>query len=101
MTKTDAHDLTTYKGWMAAARALLAGKDDWTALVEGDDGFVVMHNGEIFAMANEGAGYVYSEEDLYDFDNSAWSAAGCWDGMTPEACAALLTSPTFVEITHS
>lgn len=94
------HDLTTYKGWIAAAEALLAAAPEWTAIRE-EGGFVVKHEGGIYACAeHRDADAIYSvEDDLYDFDASAW-CVNAWDGMTEAKCTASLTNPVFVSLRH-
>lgn len=93
------HNLRTYSGWMAACEALLEEKPDWTAIKDGDIGFMVALRGSVYAVAALGPEHVYSEDDLIEPDNSSWSDLNeCWDGSTPGECAATLTSPVFVTL---
>jgi len=96
------HDITTYRGWLALASELLGDKPDWTALVQGDLGFVVIINGHVCGLATKDEGHIYSERDCYDFDASAWdSERGCWDGSTPEVTASSVLAPRFVNLAHT
>lgn len=99
-------DLRTYNGWIAAAQALLSDAPEWTAIAQESGCYTVKVNvgGEfgIFDCAkytgNPDA--VYSEEDLGDFDNSAWNGES-WDGLSAEENVASLTTPVFVTLRHA
>ncbi len=94
-------DLSTYEGWMAAARALLAGKPDWTALRD-EGGFVVQFNGEVFLAAERDKEHQYSEDDLFDPDPAFWDeGAGAWYGVNVNRCRALIEKPQIVELPHA
>lgn len=96
--------LGTYEGWRNKARELLAGKPDWTALVdESADGYVVALDGDVYAVPKAlDPSYEYSLDDLIDFDRSAWNdEIGAWDCMDPADCRAVLQKPTFTSLRHS
>lgn len=99
------HDLTTFRGWTAAAAALLADKPAGTALHDDPAGFVALINGSLCAFpANRDGSLTFTTENGFpeegcDPDESAWSDRGCWDGSTPEHDARVLTEPVFVTLT--
>lgn len=98
-------DLKTFKGWSEAAYQLLKDAPDWTAIVDAEQsGFIVKRttngNADVYACAKEPDGHTYSDEDLIDFDISAWGV-DAWEGMTPKDCMALLQHPKFVQLNHS
>lgn len=97
-----AHDLATFDGWVARAAEILAGTPDWTALVDSEaDGYIVSFDGYVFACAaQDDPEHVYTEDDLIDFDRSAWNG-DAWDGETPEQCRAVLESPVFTTLRHA
>lgn len=112
-TTTDISDLNiqTYDGWMAAVKRLLAGKPNWTALVDSHY-FTVVIDGNVHALyRDQDANHIYTLDDLSDYDASAWSseeggngelvAGKCWDGSTPEESAAALLNPVFVNIKNA
>jgi hypothetical protein len=81
---------------MTAAKAILQGKPDWTALVDDTcGGYVVTVGGDIFFCDNiDGPGHLYSKEDLGQFDSSAWNDRS-WDGVPVKECRAILERPVF------
>ncbi len=93
------HDLTTYEGWLNKARELLDGRPDWTAIKQDDTTFVVVLKGGVYWTPQEPDGHVYSEDDLADFDHSAWNG-DAWDGCTAEQSALTLTVPEIVTLHH-
>ena len=96
------HDLSTFKGWTAAARALLANAPDWTAIKDSDVGYTVAVDGEVYAIASElgGDSATYSEELLVDIDESAWDRElGSWEGSI-QASSDTLKNPVFVTLRH-
>ncbi|MFZ7336102.1 hypothetical protein ACLS0R_07500 [Comamonas jiangduensis] len=97
------HDLHDYDGWMAAALALLADAPDWTALKQ-DGGLVVKttYNGKPYISAcaeHEEADAIYSRDDLYVFDRSAWDGES-WDEMEAAVNVGSLTNPVFLALPH-
>jgi len=94
-------DLDTYDGWIAAATGLLRGLPDWTALVEDScGGYVVTVGGDIFFCAQmRDPSYVYTEDDLGQFDPSAWNDRS-WDGVPVEENRAILERPQFRHLSH-
>lgn len=95
------HDLTTFDGWMAACRALLAGWPDWTGLRDkSGTGYLVTVGGEVFAAPMcEHARDPHLVGDLITLDRGLWSESHrCWEGSTPEACAATLQEPEFLAL---
>ena len=96
-------DLHTYEGWTRAANALLAGAPDWTAIKDGEYGYVVTVDGRVCSLACEVGGddAIYDEDLLLDFDASAWNdEIGCWEGCE-QASADMLTNPVFVTLRHA
>lgn len=96
-----AFDLGTYDGWIAAATTILQGKPDWTSLVDDTcGGYVVTVGGDIFICDQMvDPGHVYSEDDLGEFDPSAWNDRS-WDGVPVEECRAILEKPNFKQLPH-
>lgn len=95
------HDLRTYKGWIAAATALLAEAPFMTGIREGKTKQIVLKvewNGkaEIVSYYDDLDG-VYSEELMGDFDSSAWSVDS-WDGVDVQANISTLTEPVFIAL---
>lgn len=96
------HDLSTYKGWMAAVRALLKNAPDWVAIKHGDEGYTVALGGDVFALEAKTGGddSTYDQSSLIDFDSSAWnSELGYWEG-SEQALTGDLSSPVFVALKH-
>lgn len=99
------HDLRTYRGWIAAANGLLTEAPGWTAIVEaGGDCCVVksMSEGKPYIShcpCYEDPNHVYTEDDMSDFDSSAWGVEA-WDGMDAEANIAAVQTPVFVALRH-
>lgn len=103
--KARAQDLSTYDGWIAAAKALLEGAPAWTALVDRNFhdvvGYVAVDaDGFLCAVAYESPCYVYSADDLIDFDRSAWEG-GCFEGGNPDDAQAVILTPSFVQLSYS
>lgn len=100
------HDLRTYNGWIAAARAILADAPALTGITEGTEGQVVLKvdfdgKTDVYAYWDEKRDGRYDEEYLSDFDRSAWdSDTQSWDGVPVEQNIAVLTNPTFVTFCH-
>lgn len=100
------HDLRTYEGWIAAARAILADAPALTGITEGQTRQVVLKvdfdgNTDVCAYWDEKHDGVYDEEYLSDFDSSAWDDdAQSWDGVPVEQNIAVLTNPVFVTFRH-
>ena len=97
------HDLGTYKGWTQAAQAMLAGAPDWTAIKDGEYGYVVTVDGHVCSLACEDGGddAIYDEDLLVDFDASAWNEEiGSWEGGE-QASADMLMNPVFVTLRHA
>lgn len=97
------HDLRTYKGWMAAAEALLADAPYMTAIREGETKQMVLKiewegKPAIVSYYDHHNG-VYSEQEMADYDSSAWNETS-WDGVSEEENAATLTIPVFVTLRH-
>lgn len=103
------HDLRDYRGWIAAALALLADAPDWSAIQEQNCANLIVKltfDGNPYVCSAPGyaeADHVYTQNDLSDFDHSAWDdQRGCWDGTEiPADDAKTLTSPVFVSLNHS
>ena len=104
----DGHDLHTYKGWIAAALALLATAPDWTAIEELNGACYVVKvalEDKVYIFAAPGhvdPEHVFKEDDLSNFDSSAWADdRGCWDGVDcAESNVKTLTEPVFVALKH-
>ncbi len=102
------HDLTTYKGWTAAARTLLANAPEWTAISDIPcSGYVVKINTngaefDCFAVANEGnPNYLYSLDDAFEFDPGTWdNETKAWEGANQSDCIAMLQNPVFASLSH-
>lgn len=93
------HDLRTYRGWKAAATALLADAPEWTGIKQ-VGGFVLKVDGNVCGCAEyNDANAVYSQDDLFDFDNSAWGTDS-WDGTDAEENCRDLQRPVFVALNH-
>lgn len=91
------HNLRTYKGWIAAAKALLADAPEWTGIRQ-MGGFAVKVDGHLYGCAEcTTAGHLYTEDDLFDFDKSAWSRDS-WDCACADVTSAELTRPVFVAL---
>lgn len=99
-------DLRTYKGWVAAAEALLSDAPEWTAIEQEGGCYTVKVkiDGEFgissCAKNTGNPDAVYGEEDLGDFDCSAWNGES-WDGLSAEENVASLTTPVFVALRHA
>lgn len=104
-------NIQTYDGWMAAVNRLLAGKPDWTALVDSHY-FVVVVDGCVSALYREqDVNHIYTRDDLSDYDSSAWGSevdesgelvdGKCWDGSTPEETAATVLNPVYTTIKNA
>lgn len=95
------HDLHTFEGWTAAAEALLKGAPDWTAIKDADNGYTVIVDGFVYAIAavEGGDAAIYDPDLLIDFDRSAWNVElGGWEGeQAPVSC---LENPVFVTLRH-
>ena len=96
------HNLQSYDGWIAAAKALLEDAPSWTAIQDPSGLFVVKVSigattGVFSCPANEDPGYLYSVEDLGEFDRSAW-AVESWDGCSVKDNESCLTNPVFVHL---
>ena len=95
-------DLATYKGWTEAAQAMLQGAPSWTAIKDAEYGYVVTVDGHVCSLAQQNGGdeAIYNEDQLVDFDHSAWDETiGSWMGGE-QASAEILTSPIFVTLRH-
>ncbi|WP_304350839.1 hypothetical protein [Comamonas testosteroni] len=95
------HDLRTYKGWVAAATALLADAPYLTGIREGDSKQTVLKiewkgKAEVVSYYDEYQG-IYSEDQMGDFDSSAWSIDS-WDGVEVADNIATLTNPVFMAL---
>lgn len=101
------HDLKTCKGWLAAARALLADKPAGTAIKDGDHGYTTLIDGDLCCLAGFRDGRTTYETkdgipvDGCDPDVSAWDdERGCWDGLeSAEQNMCTLTNPVFCTLT--
>lgn len=95
-------DVSTYQGWLDAAKALLADKPEWVALVHHSNlGYMLMVNDYLSCLPYEAQDHVHRYEDLSEPDNSAWDDhRKCWDGETAEACLHMLLNPVFQSIKH-
>ena len=97
-------DLKTYDGWLEAASALLADAPSWTAIQQPCGLFAVkVSDGSlagVFWCADHGdVSHVYREDELADFDRSAW-AGDSWDGLSSQDNEACLRNPVFVALRH-
>lgn len=100
------HNLRTYSGWIDACRALLAGAPAMTAISEKGSKCMALKapwgsdsTNEVFAYYDANGSGVYDEEQLSDFDSSAWNGES-WDGVSVESNIATLTNPVFVTLRH-
>lgn len=99
------HDLKTFKGWTAAAVALLADKPAGTAIKDSEVGFMTLIDGSLCALPvnRDGSTRFETENGVplegCDPDESAWSERGCWDCSEPEHDLRTLTEPVFVTLT--
>lgn len=95
-------DLSTYDGWVAAAKALLSDKPEWVGLVHHSNlGYMVMVDNYLSCLPYEGEDHVHQLDDLSEPDISAWSELHkCWDGETQADCLRVLTAPVFAPIKH-
>ncbi|WP_052223891.1 hypothetical protein [Comamonas testosteroni] len=99
------HDLKTFKGWMAAARALLADKPFGTALKDQGQ-FLAIVGSELCSLAGFGDGRTTYEleagrpVDGCEADDSAWDdERGCWDGVeSADENTLTITAPEFVTL---
>lgn len=100
------YDLKTFKGWTAAALALLQDKPERTAIKD-QGGYMVLIDGDLCCLAgfsDDRTTYEMDEGCLVDGgepDASAWDdERGCWDGVeSPEQNARTLIAPVFVTLT--
>lgn len=95
------HNLRTFKGWTAAASALLADAPLLTGIQDKSSPYVILKaefdgKPEVVFFYNETNG-VYSPDLASDFDSSAW-CDNSWDGVNAETNIATLTSPDFVTL---
>lgn len=99
------HDLKTFKGWMAAARALLADKPFGTA-IQDQGQYLAIVQGDLCSLAGFGDGRTTYElengrpVDGGEADDTAWDDERCcWDGLeSAEQNILTLTDPVFVTL---
>ncbi|VFR81196.1 hypothetical protein ISE1_2718 [plant metagenome] len=89
-------NLATCAGWLAAAERLLAGRPAWTA-IQGKGGYVVLFEGEIWSVPDQGLDHQYTPDDLCALDWTVWDL-DAWEGMTEEECRAMIENPCFVQL---
>lgn len=101
------HDLRTYKGWIAAARALLADAPALTGIAEGSNSRQLVlkvdfdGTADVYGYWDEKQDGIYDGEYLSDFDSNAWNCSTqSWDCVTVEENIAVLTNPVFVTLRH-
>ena len=97
-------DLKTYDGWLEAASALLADAPSWTAIQQPCGLFAVKVSdgslaGVFWCADHVDVSHVYREDELADFDRSAW-AGDSWDGLSSQDNEACLRNPVFVALRH-
>lgn len=97
-------DLKTYTGWIAGAMALLADAPEWTAFEHGPGGYVVKLkinglSGIYWCSKIDGLEPVYTTDDVFDFDASAWEGQS-WDGLDLKTNLDALQNPVFVELAN-
>lgn len=96
-------DITTFDGWADAVKALLAGQSEWTVLQDNEAGTYLMASPDHGVMCAEMRWdeELFTEDEFAPVHPVAWNEeTGCWDGLNPEACAAVLLHPTFVILNH-
>ena len=100
-------DLRTYRGWCAAAAALLADKPTGTALIDAPfHGYLILVDGVLHGLAMREDGDVrfpsakHCPLDANEVDRSIWDdALQCWEAHDPLLCRKALLLPAFTSLT--
>lgn len=87
----------TYEEVLEHYRRLLKGWPVKAALDIGRGHAAILVNDQVCGLVGADDGcFVLYEDEVYNFDRSAFLEEGCWDGETPEETRAAIENPRFV-----